>query len=446
MSQVPAPHLAAPTTMDIADAEATASASRYAWYVLFILTLVQVVNYVDRQIIPPLLKPIQDELGLSNTAVGFLGTAFMLVHALTAIPLGMLADRMVRRKIIAVGIGFWSLATAGAGLASSYGHLLLARGAVGIGEAAYAPAATSLLSDMFPARMWAKVIGIFNLGLVVGAALGLVLGGVLSEKIGWRACFFVVGLPGLLLTVIVWLFREPPRSHLTEPAKWADMIQVLHIRSFWLVIAGAASVTFAAGALVHFLPKLVTEVYSVPSSEAALRLTPIVIAAFLGVITGGVVADWLQYRFAAGRALTMAVAFLLGAPFLYWGLYAPTLGQFITAGFIATFFMSFYHGPVAAIVTDLVPPSLRATAIAFYMFAIHILGDMPSPVIVGFLSDVIAGEQASAAVMTEALRHSMVLCVVATALSGIIFAGVAPVLRRRALVIESVSRLGGPVS
>lgn len=190
MSHVPAPHRVAPATTDAADAGASASASRYAWYILFILTLVQVVNYVDRQIIPPLLKPIQDELNLSNTAVGFLGTAFMLVHSLAAIPLGVLADRVARRKIIAAGVGFWSLATAGAGFASSYSHLLLARGAVGVGEAAYAPAATSLLSDMFPARMWAKVIGIFNLGLVIGAAVGLVLGGVLSEKIGWRACFF----------------------------------------------------------------------------------------------------------------------------------------------------------------------------------------------------------------------------------------------------------------
>ncbi|MFQ3590231.1 MAG: MFS transporter, partial [Chloracidobacterium sp.] len=350
---------------------------------------------------------------------------------LAAIPLGILADRIARRKIIAAGIGFWSLATAGAGFANSYVHLLLARGAVGVGEAAYAPAATSLLSDMFPARMWAKVIGIFNLGLVVGAALGLVLGGVLSEKIGWRYCFLVVGLPGLLLTIVVWLFREPARSHATEPAKWNDILQLLHIRSLWLVIAGAASVTFAAGALIHFLPKLVTELYGIESSKAAIRLTPIVIAAFLGVITGGFTADWLQQRLAAGRALTMAVAFLLGAPFLYWGLYAPTLNQFIFAGCMATFFMSFYHGPVAAIVTDLVPSSLRATAIAFYMFAIHILGDMPSPVVVGFLSDVIAGDNAAPSAATDALRQAMVLCVAATALSGVIFLAVLPVLRRR---------------
>lgn len=428
MSHFPAADSGAPTT---GDADAAASASRYAWYILLVLTLVQVVNYVDRQVIPPLLKPIQDELNLSNTAVGFLGTVFMLVHSLAAVPLGVLADRVARRKIIAAGVGFWSLATAAAGFATSYNHLLLARGAVGVGEAAYAPAATSLLSDMFPPRMWAKVIGVFNLGLVIGAALGLVLGGVLSEKIGWRACFFVVGLPGLLLTVIVWLFREPARSHTLEPPQWGDIIRLLHIKSLWLVIAGAASVTFAAGALVHFLPKLVTELYGVDSSKAAIRLTPIVVAAFFGVITGGVVADWLQQRFAAGRALTMAGAFLLGAPFLYWGLYAPTLNQFIFAGFIATFFMSFYHGPVAAIVTDLVPSSLRSAAIGFYMFAIHILGDMPSPVIVGFLSDVLAGEQASASVMTESLRQAMLLCVATTALSGVIFAVVSPILWRR---------------
>ncbi len=431
MSHFPAPDLAAPDAR-LADADAEASASRYAWYVLLILTLVQVVNYIDRQIIPPLLKPIQEELQLSNTAAGFLGTAFMLVHSLATVPLGILADRVARRKIIAFGIGFWSIATAGAGFATSFTHLLAARGAVGVGEAAYAPAATSLLSDMFPARMWAKVIGIFNLGLVVGAALGLVLGGVLSDKIGWRACFLVVGLPGLLLTAVVWLFREPPRNHAAPALSWGDIAQVLRIKSFWLVIVGAASVTFAAGALVHFLPKLVTEVYDIDSSKAAIRLVPIVIAAFFGVIVGGVVADWLHQRFAAGRAITMAVAFLLGAPFLYWGLYAPTLSQFIIAGFMATFFMSFYHGPVAAMVADLVPPSLRATAIGFYMFAIHILGDMPSPVIVGFLSDVIAGEGAPPSVATEALRQAMTLCVLATALSGLIFIAVSPILRRRA--------------
>ncbi|OYT71590.1 MAG: hypothetical protein CFK52_07555 [Chloracidobacterium sp. CP2_5A] len=431
MSHFPAPDLAAPDAR-ITDADASASASRYAWYILLILTLVQVINYIDRQIIPPLLKPIQEELQLSNTAAGFLGTAFMLVHSLATIPLGILADRVARRKIIAAGIGFWSLATAGAGFATSYGHLLAARGAVGIGEAAYAPAATSLLSDMFPARMWAKVIGIFNLGLVIGAALGLVLGGVLSDKIGWRACFLVVGLPGLLLTVVVWLFREPPRSHATATVNRNDIAEVLRIKSFWLVILGAACVTFAAGALVHFLPKLVTEVYGIDSSKASIRLVPIVIAAFFGVIVGGIVADWLHQRFAAGRALTMAIAFLLGAPFLYWGLCAPTLNQFIIAGFMATFFMSFYHGPVAAIVTDLVPPSLRATAIGFYMFAIHLLGDMPSPVIVGFLSDVIAGESAPPSVVTEALRQAMLLCVIATALSGLIFIAVSPILRRRA--------------
>ena len=141
---------------------------RYAWYVLLILTLTQFVNYVDRQVVAPLLPLIQQDLHLSDSQLGLLGTGFMIVHSLMAIPLGVLADRWERRKIVSMGLGFWSVATVFSGLANSFWQLMGARAAIGIGEAAYAPAATSMLNDLFPKAEWGKVIGIFNAGLFVG--------------------------------------------------------------------------------------------------------------------------------------------------------------------------------------------------------------------------------------------------------------------------------------
>lgn len=403
-------------------------ASTYAWYVLLILTLTQVVNYIDRQVLPPLLPLIKADLHLSDTSVGLLGTGFMIVHSVMAIPLGILADRYARKKVIAFGLGFWSIATVFSGLSGTFNHLMVARAAVGVGEAAYAPAATSLLSDSFPRRDWAKVIGIFNLGLVIGGGLGLALGGVLGVNIGWRACFFVVGLPGLLLTFATWAFREPNRGSQKEKERH-DFTSVLFLPSLWIVILGAASVTFAAGALIHWLPTFVTRCYGVDTKHAALRLAPIALAGLFGVLSGGYVADWLYRKHPAGRAISMAIAFLLAAPFLFWGLYAPTLNQFLFAGFFATFFLSWYHGPVAAIVSELVPSSLRGTAIAFYMFCIHILGDTPSPFAVGFLSDFMAAGTTDPAKLADALRSAMMLCVVTTAMAGLIFVGVIPFLR-----------------
>jgi predicted MFS family arabinose efflux permease len=398
----------------------TEKATRYAWYVLLILTLTQVVNYIDRQVLPPLLPLIKDDLHLTDEKVGLLGTGFMIVHSVTAIPLGILADRWARRKVIAFGLGFWSVATVFSGLSRSFSHLMIARAAVGIGEAAYAPAATSLLSDSFPKSDWGKVIGIFNLGLVIGGGLGLVLGGVLGESLGWQACFFVVGAPGLLLTLATWTFREPLRGIVKEKEKH-DFTSILGIPTLWLVILGAAGVTFAAGALIHWLPIFVTRYFNVTPKEASLRLAPIAIAGLLGVLSGGVIADYLYRRHPAGRAIAMAGAFLFTIPFLLWGLFAQSLTQFLIAGFFIVYFMSWYHGPVAAIVSEIVPSSLRGTAIAFYMFCIHILGDTPAPFIVGYLSDRLAG----------GLRHAMLLTVIATGLGAMFFLALIPALKRR---------------
>ncbi|MBX7219598.1 MAG: MFS transporter [Blastocatellia bacterium] len=396
---------------------------RYAWYVLFILTLTQLLNYVDRQVVAPLLPHIQRELNLSDTQAGMLGTGFMIVHSLMAIPLGVLADKWDRRKIVSLGLAFWSIATVFSGLASSFVHLLGARAAIGIGEAAYAPAATSMLNDLFPREEWAKVIAIFNAGLFIGGALGLVLGGILVDRIGWQACFFVVGLPGLILAFVNWMVREPERS-LEATKEKHDFFTVLNYPALWTVILAAAFTTFSAGALVFWLPKFLGKYHQFSSTKGALLLGLIGISAgLMGVLSGGVVADWLYRRVAGGRALALAIAFLASVPFMVWGIQTHDSTQFLIATFFISYLMGWYHGPVAAIVTDIVPAGLRGTAIAFYMFGIHILGDMPAPVIIGYISDQIGGH--------DGLRKAFALTILANALAGVLFLFVTFVLRRQ---------------
>ncbi len=402
---------------------------RYAWYVLLILTLTQFVNYVDRQVVAPLLPLIQQDLHLSDSQLGLLGTGFMIVHSLMAIPLGVLADRWERRKIVALGLGFWSVATVFSGLASSFWQLMGARAAIGIGEAAYAPAATSMLNDLFPKAEWGKVIGIFNAGLFVGGACGLVVGGILGKYLGWQACFFVVGLPGLALTVVNWLVKEPARGQ--EYKEKHHFSSVLSIASLWVVILAAACVTFSAGALVHWLPTFLSRYHGFDVGKGAITLGAVGISAgLLGVISGGVIADWLHTKNPGGRAMVLAFAFLVTVPFMIWGINTTNSTQFVIATFFISYFMGWYHGPVAAIVGEIVPASLRGTAIALYMFGIHILGDTPAPAIIGYLSDRLSS--------TGGLRSALFLTIIANGLAGLLFILVSFVLRRRAGILDSL--------
>src|SRR4051812_43659714 len=188
---------------------------RYPQYVLGLLFVVYVFNFVDRQILSILIEPIKADLGVSDTAMGFLtGSAFALFYAFAGIPIARLADTRARRTIIALGLAAWSAMTAMSGLVRSFAELALARVGVGVGEAALVPPAHSLLADYFPAKRRATALAVFSMGIHVGVAFGFLLGGWMSQAFGWRRAFFAVGGPGLILAVLVRVtVREPPRGH-----------------------------------------------------------------------------------------------------------------------------------------------------------------------------------------------------------------------------------------
>ena len=184
---------------------------RYAGYAVVLLALINVLNYVDRSIIFVLFEPIKEELDLSDAQLGWLGSAYVMVYALAAVPLGILSDLKSRRAVIATGVAFWSLFTAMGGLARGFAQLFFCRSMVGIGEASYTPAAQSLIADYFPSRGRALALGIFWGGLALGGVLGIWVGGELEGLYGWRAAFLAVGIPGFILAMVAAQLRDPAR-------------------------------------------------------------------------------------------------------------------------------------------------------------------------------------------------------------------------------------------
>jgi predicted MFS family arabinose efflux permease len=380
---------------------------RYAWYVLLILTAINFINYVDRQIIISLGPFIRHDLQLTYTGFGWLITAFMLVHSLTSLPFGMLSDRWVRRKIIALGVFGWSAATFVCGLATNFAHLLLARAAVGVGEAAYAPAANSLLSDAFPALERSRILGFFNLGMFLGGATGLILGGVLGEILGWRACLYLVSLPGFVLGGLAWYLREPPQA---TPRERTSVKALLSNPLFIYVLLGGVITAFSAGALIVWMPQFVTDVRQFRPRDAGLYIGAVgVTGGLLGVVTGSYLADWLYARWPWGRMAIIGTGLILSCPFVTLSLYTTDHVAMMIYFFLGIFVMVWYTGPIIAVIHDVVPADVKATAQALYVLLIHLLGDTFSPAIVGKLADL------------HGLQVALLLPATINVLAGVVF-------------------------
>jgi MFS transporter, Spinster family, sphingosine-1-phosphate transporter len=380
---------------------------RYAWYVLFVLTAINFINYVDRQIIISLGPFIRGDLQLTYTGFGWLITAFMLIHSLTSLPFGMLSDRWVRRKIIALGVFGWSAATFFCGLATNFAHLLAARAVVGVGEAAYAPPANSLLSDVFPAVERSRILGFFNLGMFLGGATGLILGGVLGEVLGWRGCLYLVSLPGFLLGGLAWGLREPPQVTTNQRT---PVIALLRNPLLIYVLVGGVITAFSAGALIVWMPQFVTDVRHFRPRDAGLYVGAVgVSGGLLGVITGSYLADWLYARWPWGRMATIGTGLILSSPFVTLSLYTPNHTLMLVYFFLGIFLMVWYTGPIIAVIHDVVPADVKATAQALYVLLIHLLGDTFSPAIVGKLADL------------HALQSALLLPAVINVAGGAIF-------------------------
>jgi len=353
--------------------------------VLLILMLVNFVNYVDRQIIFSLFPQIQRSFGLTFAQLGSLATIFTVVLSLASFPLGILADRISRRAVISAGVLFWSGATFLSGLAGSFRSLLAARGLVGVGEAAYAPAGTAVISAVFPREMRARVQGAFDVGMFIGGAVGIALGGVMAQAFGWRSAFFIIGVPGVVLGLCALrlprLPSAPSQDHMT-------LRELLRVPAFLALLLSGWFCSFAGYAYVAWGPALVQSYRGFSPRQAGLALgITLVVGGTCGIVVGAYLSDRLAKVRAWGRPVIIPIGFVLAAPPIYLALHSVGKTQFLLYFGLGTFFLSWYHGPLTATIHDLVPPHGRATALGFYSLFVNLFSMALAPLIVGWVAD-----------------------------------------------------------
>ena len=380
---------------------------------LAVLAFINLFSYLDRFVVSGVLESLKhSDLGLSDTNLGSLMTGFLIVYTLLAPVFGALGDRRSRPRLIALGVACWSFATALSGFAVNYLTLFAARAAVGVGEAAYVTIAPSLLSDYFPVRQRGRVMAIFFCAIPVGSALGYVVGGLVDKHYGWRAAFFVAGTPGLLLAALCLLLRDPPRG-IQDRAEnhgeaapstprssisretWVTYGRLLRNKPYALTVLGYAAYTFAIGGLGVWMPSFLERARGIPRSEATVSFgTIVVITGFIGTFVGGWMGDYFAKNSRQAYLWLSAIATLIAAPFVWLALTTNSHSLYVTYMVTAQLCLFLSTGPINAAIINLVIASERATAIALSVFAIHLLGDAVSPLIVGALSDAFSLQQA----------------------------------------------------
>jgi MFS family permease len=361
------------------------SLTPYQIRLLAVLALINFVNFADRQAIPPLVPLIRDEFALTSTQISYLQVSLQAVLALASIPFGFFADRFHRSRIIAGGVIFWSFATIFTSHVHTFAMLLLARAFVGIGEAAYAPAAQSMISGGYPQQDRARAQSIFAAGMLVGGTAGQAIGGLIGQWLGWRAVFYVIGIPGLILSFAILGLAEPSRGPRSEVV---PLSRLLRVPAFLTLMLSGVMITFASVAFITWGTDFVVRYKDFSLREAGISLGPaLLVSGLLGVLAGGFLADMLQQRFAFGRILTVACGFLLAAPFVLWAITSEEKNQVVGAFFIAGFFMSWYHGPLTAVIHDMMPRRAHASSVGVYMFATQLFGGILGPYVVGRLDD-----------------------------------------------------------
>jgi len=378
-----------------------AEISRLAQGTLFALSWANFFNFLDRQVIAALAPFLQEHWLLSDYQLGLLATAFEVTYALAPVPIAFLADRWLRRRVVALALAIWSGAMALSGFAMSYTMLLLGRAVLGLGQAGYGPASLAWLGDLFPPSHRSRVVGVHDLALMLGSAAGYALGGLLGRAWGWRPVLYLAALPGLVLAVVVWHLPEPRRGQSdylaaglqvarearAVPAS-AILAGLFHIRTLPTLFLVAILVNFATAGLVYWLPSFAVRLHGLAEDQAGLVIGALtVVAGGLGVLVGGIVADRWRRRTPAGRMLTIGISYALGLPLAAAALFVPDTTWFLGLAAGAVFLFAFYLPCLAPLVHQVTRPELRATAMGLALFAIHILGNAVAPALVGWFSD-----------------------------------------------------------
>lgn len=383
-------------------------------YTLSVLVVVYTFNFIDRQILSILIEPIKADLGISDFGMGLLsGTAFAIFYATLGMPLALVADRWNRRNLIGLSLAVWSGMTALSGLAMNFWQLAVARIGVGIGEAGCSPSAHSMLADLYPAKERATALGVYALGIPIGIMFGLFAGGAIADNYGWRLAFFVVGVPGLLLSVVVFLtVKEPPRGHAdgigseTEQPK-ATIVEVFRYlvarRSFVHIATGGGLTAFVGYGLITWAPTFFVRSHEMSLTEAGFWLGLVLgIPGGLGIVAGGWLSDRFGNRDTRWYLWVVAVALVIAVPFSLMAFFVDSWWISLLCLSVPVMLGNFYQGTTFAQTQGLAPVHMRAVAAAVLLFILNFIGFVFGPPAVGILSDLLV-----TSFEQDALRYSL---------------------------------------
>jgi predicted MFS family arabinose efflux permease len=382
----------------------------YVRYALWLLLIIYTLNFVDRQIVAILAKPIKDELGLTDTQLGLLtGIAFAFFYTLLGIPIARYAEKGNRATIIGTAVVVWSGFTAMSGLATNFLQLFLARIGVGVGEAGCTPPAHALISDYVSAEKRASAIAFYSLGVPIGTAFGFLIGAQLGANYGWRVAFLAVGLPGVLLGLLAMFTLKEPRklglvvaSTGARSAGFSEALGVLsQKKSYIYCVIAATMISFLGYGHAVFMPQFYARVHHLDlKTIGTLSAITALVAGGLGTFLGGVMADRAARSDTRAYVTVPAIAFLAGVPFFFWGMVAqgPSVNVLgltiplvtVVALAVPTFLNAMWYGPLYAAVQGLAPVRMRATAVAMMLFVINMIGLGLGPLLIGIGSDMFA--------------------------------------------------------
>lgn len=375
------------------------------------------LNYADRWVGSVVAPLVQTQFHLNDFQVGLLGSAFILFYAVAALPFGYWADRGIRKVVIGVGVTVWSLATVVSGLVGNFAQLFTARAVLGIGEASYYPAGTSMLSDSFPKASRPRIMAIWDAGTAVGIAVGYAGGGVIAGAFGWRVAFLCTAVPGLILAILAFTMREPlrgaaekvgPKVERVKEAGWEGFKRLIRIRTLRSTILARTSLYFVLAAAAFWLPTVLVRRFHMTVGQAGLLSgVVLVLGGLCGTLLGAFIVDWFRAHGRSGDVTSLwvgIVGFLLGAVFMVVSLLGPmnvgVIPIFVPSFFIAVLGLYLYSGPFDAVGQNVVSPGLRASAITLQLMVAHILGDSYATAAVGALSDALGDNLVLALVIT----------------------------------------------
>jgi MFS family permease len=365
------------------------------WFALAVLFSMNLLNYVDRYSFNAVGTSIKTDFAIDDFWYSVLAVSFMIVYTIVSPFMGWLGDRYDRRALLAGGVGLWSFATVGTAFSTDFHHIFFWRALLGVGEASYGVIAPSLLADLFPVKERGRAMGVYYLALPLGGALGFGLGSWIGQEFGWRAAFWVVGLPGLVAAALGTVISDPGRGASEGHAavgtagrpKMGDYLKLFLIPTFVFNTAGMAAVTFATGAYAVHGSNFYQEVRGMSMSQAGIRIGGLTaIAGLIGIALGTFMADFL-YKFT--RRAYLLLAFVVVGASVPLGIYCvlePNQTVSLTILFGAMVCLSMVLGPCNTVIANVVPANMRASGYAVYILLIHLFGDISSPLLLGLIS------------------------------------------------------------